>query len=149
MFLRNFLSQFFLVKRLVAHWLWKTMPFEMLDNYWRYNLPQAGEASHPHSILSRLGPRAREHFGGRCGYGGAKKKTPSFSLSLFFSHNMLELKSASFIWKMKWCWIHPWMDNIHEGELLALWLVHPTGVTEVLGSITTSEIFSVVPATVA
>ena len=94
MFLRNFLSQFFLVKRLVAHWLWKTMPFEMLDNYWRYNLPHAGEASHPRSTLSRLGPSAREHFGGRFGYGGAKKKTlifPSFPL------NMLELKSASFI----------------------------------------------------
>ena len=82
MFLRNFLSQFFLVKRLVAHWLWKTMPFEMLDNYWRYN------NSHPHSILRRLGPSAREHFGGRFGYGGAKKKnTLIFPFPFFFAQH--------------------------------------------------------------
>lgn len=59
----------------------------MLDNYWRYNLPHAGEASHPHSILSRLGPSAREHFGGRFGYGGAKKNTLIFPVPFLFAQH--------------------------------------------------------------
>ena len=56
------------------------MPFEMLDNHddITFHVGHVGEASHPHSILSRLGPSARENFGGRFGYGGAKKETRHF-----------------------------------------------------------------------
>ena len=47
-----------------------------------FNSPYAGEALLPHSILRRL--RSSEHFGGKFGFGGAKKP-PSFSFFFFFA----------------------------------------------------------------